>query len=141
MLTSWHSWTTSKTIQANQARKSCFSIYGSQNKFGYFNPKDGFKFFDSMIKRILCFNSDVCGYEYSHNIGKVHIDFCKRMCCLNLNTADCFALSECGRYPLSVMYMIQCIKYWIKLTEIPTTRYPKQCYHILRRLDENGRKT
>ena len=52
-----------------------------------------------------------------------------------------FALSECGRYPLSVTYMTQCIKYWIKLAEMPTTRYPKQCYHMLRRLDETVRKT
>ena len=77
-----------------------------------------------MIKPILCFNSNIWGYEYSHAIEKVHFRFCKRKCCLNQNTADLFALSECGRYPLSVTYMTQCIKYWIKLTEMPTTRYP-----------------
>ena len=50
-------------------------------------------------------------------------------------------MSECGRHPLNVTYMTQCIKYWIKLTEMSNSRYPKHCYLLLRRLDECGRNT
>lgn len=37
--------------------------------------------------------------------------------------------------------MTQCIKYWIKLVQMPTHRYPHQCYKMLRSLDEAGRIT
>ena len=58
-----------------------------------------------MIKPVLCFGSDIWGFEYSSIIKKVHTDFCRRICCLDQNTADFFALSECGRYLLYVTYM------------------------------------
>ena len=65
-------------------------------------------------------------------IEKVHIRFCKRYIGLHQNTADFFALSECGRHPLAVTYMTQCIKHWVRLIQMPNHRYPKQCYNMLR---------
>ena len=72
-------------------------------------------------------------------IEKVHIKFCKRYACLHQNTADYFVLSECGRYPLAVTYMTQCVKYWVRLTQMPNYRYPKQCYNMLRSLALSGK--
>ena len=94
-----------------------------------------------MVKPILCFALDVWGYEYSQSVEKVHIDFCKRVCCLNQSSADFYELTECGRYPIAVTYISQCIKYWLKLKEMLNNRYPKQCYDVLRILDESGRVT
>ena len=37
--------------------------------------------------------------------------------------------------------MSNCIKYWLKLIQMSDSRYPKQCYYMLKRLDEAGRKT
>ena len=65
--------------------------------------------------------------------------FCKRYACLHKNTADFLALSECGRYPLAVTYMTQCVKYWIRLIQMPNYRYPKQCYNMLRSLASVGK--
>ena len=60
---------------------------------------------------------------------------------MNQNTADFFALSECGRYPMSVVYMSRCIKYWAKILQMPDHRYPKQCYIMLRSLSDAGKMT
>ena len=48
-------------------------------------------------------------------------------------------LGECGRYPLSVTYQLNCTKYWCKIIHMEDKRYPKQCYNMLKSLDNMGR--
>ena len=134
-------WSKTWENAALQAKKavSCISRY--QKTFGFFPPQDMFKLFDSIVKPILCYGADVWGYQYVEKIEKVHIKFCKQYCLLSQNTADFFALGECGRLPLCITYIPQCIKYWLKILSMSEDRYPKQCYQLLYRLDEAGRKT
>ena len=130
-----------KETLAKQAIKACINILKVQKHFGHFHYKDAFKLFDAMVVPIICYSSEIWGYQYSKVIEKVQVYFCKRICLLNRNVPDALALSECGRYPLSVVYMTRCIKYWIKLTRMPNHRYPGQCYSMLRRFDDAGKKT
>ena len=83
----------------------------------------------------------IWGYQYVEKIEKVQTKFCKKYCSLSQNTADFFALGECGRMPLCISYMPQCIKYWLKLITMAEYRYHKQRYKLLYRLDEAERKT
>ena len=134
-------WTKTKEVLAYQANKAVNRIFLFQRQFGFFTPKDIFKLFDAIVSPILCYGSEVWGYEYSTPIEKVHVKFCKRFIGLNQNTADFYALSECGRYPLSVIYMSRCIKYWVRILQMPDHRYPKQCYIMLRSLSDAGKIT
>ena len=97
---------------------------------------DAFKIFDAIVKTILWFGTDKWGYKYYNVIQQVHVQFCKRLCNLSQNTPDSLALGECGRYPLAIIYMSQCIKYWTKLIVLSNYRYPKHCYTMLKQLDE-----
>ena len=54
---------------------------------------------------------------------------CKQYLSLSQNAADFYALGECGKYPLCVVYFVECIKYWLKLIALNDARYPKQCYN------------
>lgn len=45
------------------------------------------------------------------------------------------ARGECGRLPLYVIYMIKPVKYWLKIQNMETTRYPRQCFEMLYNLD------
>lgn len=54
------------------------------------------------------------------------------------NTADIFVLGKCGRF-LAISYMTQSVKYWLKLTQMPNHRYPRQYYLMLRSLTEAGK--
>ena len=123
-------WTKTKEV-AHQASKAVCRIFQYQKHFGNFPQNDSFKLFDSIVTPILCYGSDIWGFEYSKQIEKIHSQFCKRYIGLHQNAADFFALSECGRYPLAVTYMTQCIKYWVRLVQMPNHRYPKQCYNML----------
>ncbi len=68
--------------------------------------------------------------------------FCKYVLGVSRNTPSCAVLGECGRVPLSVLYMSRCIKYWLKLVQVYSpNRYPKCCYDILYNLDLAGRHT
>ena len=125
-------WTKTKEVSAQQASKAICRIFQYQRNFGNFTPNDLFKRFDSIVRPILCYGSEIWGHEYCTHIEKVHIRFCKRYIGLHQNTADFFALSECGRHPLAVTYMTQCIKYWVRLIQMPNHRYPKQCYNMFR---------
>ena len=134
-------WTKSLKSQALQALKASASIFKYQKNFGFFNPEDAFKLFDSVVKPILCYGSEIWGYKYYEKIEKIQSRFCKRFCCLSPNTPDILALGECGRLPVAITYMVRCLTYWIKLLTMETHRYPKQCYIMLKRLDEVGKIT
>ena len=79
------------------------------------------------------------GTSIPKKLKKIQTKFCKRYVGLRQNTADNFVLGECGRFPLAVAYMVQPIKYWIKLTQMQNHRYPRQCYLMLRSLTDAGK--
>lgn len=139
--TSSLSWRKAKQTSALQASKAVINILKYQKYFGYFYATEAFKLFDAIVTPILVYSSNVWGYQYSDVIEQVHYSFCKRICCLNKNVPNFVALSECGRLPLSTVYMTNCVKYWSKLTCMPNHRYPKQTYNMLRDLDQTGRVT
>lgn len=48
-------------------------------------------------------------------------------------------LGECGRLPLCITYMSNCVKNWFKLIQMDNNRYPERCYYMLKSLDDVGR--
>ena len=71
----------------------------------------------------------------------IQTDFCKYVLGVPSHTSNIAVLGETGRLPLYVQYYKRCIKYWLKLLLMPSHRYPKACYSMLYRLDQNGRST
>jgi hypothetical protein len=94
-----------------------------------------------MVKPILCYGSELWGYERCEQIERVHIKFCKKLLKVGSSATNCAVLGEVGRYPLHISYMRRLIVYWVKLLRMPDSRYPKQCYHMLVKLDTANRIT
>ena len=134
-------WKKTKELLAMQAKKAASSIFRFQKQFGRFQPNDAFKLFDSMVKPVACYGAELWGYKFCDETEKVQSKFCKYFIGLKQNTDDSFALGECGRLPLAVCYMTQAVKYWLKLTQMPNHRYPKQCYGMLKSLTAAGKNT
>ena len=65
-------------------------------KHDFFDHKSLFKIFDSLVVRILCYGSEVWGYEYQRKIEQVHINFCTSA-----------VLGECGRLAIA-SYKVLC---------------------------------
>ena len=79
MFTPKLSWSATHEKLSAQAQKAIFSIYNYTKSFGYFPTIELFILFDSMIKPILCYGSQIWGYEYIDSIEVVHNKFCKRI--------------------------------------------------------------
>ena len=122
-------------VLTKQATKAVLNILKYQKSFCHFAPDEAFTLFDSLVLPILCYLSEIWGYDYSETIEKVRVDFCKRVCCLHQNICNFLAISECGGTPISIVYMSRCVKYWSILTQMQNHRYPKQRYNMLRNLD------
>ncbi len=94
-----------------------------------------------MVVPILCYGSELWGFEYSPLIENVQNAFCRKYLKLPQNAFHAFAQGECGRYPLCVTYYCRCVKYWVRVTRMGHHRFPYQSYMMLKRLDEVGRTT
>jgi len=93
-----------------------------------------------MVKPILCYASQIWGYEYVDSIETVQNKYCKNILHVAKTTNTCMVLGDCGRLPLCTTYFINCIRYWCTLLTMPSHRYPKQCYNMLKSLGDVGRK-
>ena len=114
-------WTSAKEGLAVQARKAILTMSKLQHAVGYFDFVEYFKLFDSMVKPIFIYGSEIWGYEMSDIIENVQIVLCKKYLKLPTCMFKASALGECGRYPLYVDYFTRCIKYWLRLTRMVDT--------------------
>ena len=105
------SWTKAKENLALQAQKSINAFKSFRIKFGRFPAQEYFRIFDSMLKPILVYGSEIWGTEKSETIERVQIKFCKDYLRLGNTVNDCMALGECGRLPLCCDYFLTSIKY------------------------------
>ena len=140
LMTSGLSWSLAHSKLASQAQRALFSLKSYQRSFGYFSINDYFKLFDTMVKPIICYASQIWGYDYANSVEIVHNNFCKNILYVRKTTNTCMVLGDCGRLPLCTTYYINCIRYWCNLLTMPSQRYPKQCYIMLKALDDAGRE-
>ena len=124
--------------QASKAQmfhiSSLFKTYGDTPISASFN------IFDKCIVPILLYGSEIWGYQYREQIEKIQIDFCKRLLGVSSQTPNLAVLGDCGRKPLSVIYMTRCIKFWLKLVQnFESHRLPKRCYNMIYSLSTNNK--
>ena len=129
--TSFLKWSKTHQHQVAQAHEALVLI----KKFLYtctnFKIQDAFFLFDRIMVPILLYGADLWGYEQINLIENVQAQYCKYLLKLSVNTANVAAWGECGRYPLYVRYHIKRIKYWMKLLNMTSDRYPKHAYNML----------
>ena len=65
-------------IDTGLGNKQSDKFFGYYYLFGNFSLDELFKLFDSMVKHILCYGSQVWGYSYVEEIESIQNEFCKR---------------------------------------------------------------
>ena len=75
------------------------------------------KLFDSLVKPILLYGSEVWGYENLKILERVHLQFCKRILNLRLSTPNFMVYGELGRHPLNIRVQLRMIYFWCKLIQ------------------------
>ena len=135
------SWSQTHKTLVSQAEKTVALLKRKFKASGMKNVEHMFILFDRMVTPMLSYGAEIWGTCKVEYIEKVQTKFCKYILGVNSKTSNSAVLGECGRQPLVCAYMVKCVNYWIKLTNMSLERYPKNIYNMLCRLDENGRKT
>ena len=93
---------------AGKANKAVSMIRRAMWKLGVFEHKALFKILDSLVVPVLCYGSEVWGYEYQRKIEQVHINFCKSVLGVGKYASNSAVLYECGKLPIAtrVLYKI-----------------------------------
>ena len=73
--------------------------------------------FDTLLKPILTYGSEVWGTANYDVIEKFYLTFIKQSLGVKSSTNTCMIFAETGRYPLSVAIKKSIIKYWLKVIQ------------------------
>jgi len=125
-----------KTLSA-QAKKVMYMLTKYSKACGDMPVKVSLKLFDSIVKPVALYGAEIWGTQVHKSLEDVQTTFCKRTLGLPKQATNLACVAECGRYPLFVSTYIKCIKYWLKILQLPDHRYVKACYKDQVRLDEN----
>jgi hypothetical protein len=126
---------------ATKAKKCTVEILRALRKINCISPIVFFKLFDSQVVPILMYAAEVWGYKQYDVIERVHIFACKSFLRVCNKTPNDVVYGEVGRYPLHIVAIVKCVKYWLRLLIQPENYYSKKCYNMLLLLHNRGKTT
>ena len=99
-----------------------------------------FKLFDSVIKPLLLYGSDVWGYRNTglDCIDKVMLRYCRRLLNVKATTSSFIVHEECGMLPPSVQCTISVLSFNNRLHHMPANTIVNKVYEELTRLHSVG---
>ena len=124
----------------NQGQKAMYALFKKTSSFGRLPPKTALHLFDSLVKPVLLYGSDVWGSnKQSHmTLESVHLQYLRMMLGVKQSTCKIMLYGETGRVPLYYYAIIKTLKYWIRLRSLPDTVLVKQVYNSLLNLHRIG---
>ena len=149
-------------VLRKKALKVIFMIKRNfQGDYAY--PKLLLKLFDSCVRPILLYGSELWG-TYVLNIGRklnsnsnisnileksfedfspenIHTRFCKYVLGVSKYASNIASRAELGRFPITIFVLIQSIKYWLYLYDKPFINFSKLAYNSLIHNDCNHQST
>ena len=127
----------------NQARKAMFGLKNKLNSLGTIPPRVSFYIFETQIRPILLYGSDVWGLSGCNNdaIDKVFYQFIRCILQVKATTSNVMVIGESGQLPPSVFSHINVLSYMGRLQTLPAHTIAKRIYTELFRLHNCGWNT
>ena len=88
---------------------------------------------------MLTYTAKVWDLENVDQIEKVQTFDMKRFLRVPLHSSNKLLYGETGRYPFCIRTTVKCIKYWIRLIGLPSSRLCRQTYEMLLIQHNKGR--
>ena len=132
-------WSKSVEVISIQGSKTSGLIHNSLRRIGDASFQIYQKTFNTIILPILCYGAEIWGFKEYKSLEKVQIKFFKQFLGVNRNAPGLAVLGDCGRNKVFVHTVLKCIKYWLKLTRLPSDRCVKKCYNMLYAMDQRGK--
>ena len=125
---------------SDKSRRVVFSMKRMLKFTRCLPPSIFFYMFDTLIRPILTYGSDVWGLSKAglNVVNKVFLNFVRRTLNVKAITCNAIAYGECGRYPLSVFCHINVLCYLHRLLTMPGERIVKSVFHTLDALHGHG---
>ena len=98
------------------------------------------KLFDAQIVPMIAYGSEIWGLMENEHIERVHTYAIKKLINVPIHSSNQIVYGETGRYPLFIIMHVRCIRYWVKLTQLPQSRLAKQAYLMTLQELEKGKK-
>ena len=97
----------------NQARRAMFGLKNKLNSLGTIPPRVSLYIFETLIRPILLYGSDVWGISSCNNdaIDKVFYQFIRCILQVKATTSNVMVISESGQLPPSVFSHINVLSY------------------------------
>ena len=133
------SWSKAMDNQSVRARRIVSQLRRVCRQNHFMNPSVMFKIFDTKIKPVLLYASEIWGVKRWKYIEQVQVMFCKAVLNVGKTSWNCMILGDCGRHSMFVDYHFRAIKYWCKILSLDDFRYAKKSYLQLVMHDESGR--
>ncbi len=121
----------------DKARRAFYSIRRPLFKF---NPpiKLWLKIFDSIIKPILLYGSEIWGPKFKlkyetwdkNPVEIFHLEFCKNILGIHRNAPNLGCRAELGRFPLLSEIQRESSEFWFHLSDTPTDSYHHSAFTI-----------
>ena len=124
-----------------QSLRATSNIRKLYNECGSLPVSTLFNIFDKTVVPILCYGSEVSGYQKHEILERVHIKFCKWILGVSKKASNMAVLSECGRYPLYIEYISRCVTFWLKIANRDEDWIVKRYLDMSIKLDQVGRHT
>ena len=124
----------------DQARKALYSVRKRTSCLGNLPPKIMFHIFDTVVKPILTYGSDVWGANKTGltAINKVFLRFVRCTLGVKATTCNIIVFGECGRMPPSIACKIAIMCYMNRLYHLPERSIVKKVYNVLENLHLQG---
>ena len=103
-------------ILAAQANKALFSLMKSATRLQYPSPLILSHLFDSLVRPITEYASEVWAPSESDEMEVLHRRFCKFALGLPTSTTNVAVYGDLGRVPLSIRHKVSLLKYWLTIT-------------------------
>ena len=86
----------------------------------------------------MLYGSELWGLQDVKCIETVQLYACKRFLNVHISSCNDSILGDLGRYPMYIFASKRCIKFWIRLINLPRDRYTRLCYEMLMYYDTIG---
>ena len=123
-----------------KARKATFSIQKKVIFFKLLPPEIRFEIFDTMIKPILTYGSDVWGVNKTalHELDKSFLNYIRCVLCVKSTTSNIIVFGECGKFPPSMYCHVNVLCYMHRLLKMQSGQVVKSVFDSLHKLNNQG---
>jgi hypothetical protein len=122
-----------------KASKSLFLIRNVEKKVGKLPIKVSLKLFDTLVKPILEYGSEIwIPLKEANAIERLQLKYLKYILGVKTSTSTLAVLGETGRFKLHLSFKIRTIKYWLRLCKLTDNSLVKRAYNCANSLCHTG---